>query len=196
MKPQAAGHTTARPPQAPGDMGASGRTYRQDQRPGEQPGGKSARPSSGPVTPRRPASGCFLWVLGENKQDGQTLQAERGGRHAGGRVASVLGDENGLDLTATKTTSDGFSPVPTADELGRGRGAQVPWSLGRRGQSRVRDKGGGSQDVAVMSTRDQNLPSTPRREDKAEKLTGGPQDSGKRYVQAQPLRSCVALPEA
>lgn len=27
--------------------------------------------------------------------------------------------------------------------------------------------------MAVMSTRDQNLPSTPRREDEAEKLTGG-----------------------
>lgn len=54
----------------------------------------------------------------------------------------------------------------------------MPWSLGLRGPSRVRGKGGGSQDVAVMSTRDQNLPSTPWREDETGKLTGGPQDPG------------------
>lgn len=39
-----------------------------------------------------------------------------------------------------------------------------------------------------MSMMGQNLPPTPRGEDKAEKLKHGPQSSGVRHVQAQPHR--------
>lgn len=114
MKPQAAGHTRARPPWAPGS-GRDGGVWPHPppgSEAGEQPCGKSARPSSSPVTPRPPASGCFLRAPGKHKQDGQTLPAARGrGMRAG--AMSVLGDEHSPDLkgvlSPTKMTSDGFS---------------------------------------------------------------------------------------
>lgn len=78
---------------------------------------------------------------------------------------SVLGDEHSPDLkgvlSPTKMTSDGFSLL-SQEQMSWGGGGEhrCPglWGGG---------KGGGSQDVAVMSTRDQNLPSTPWREDEA-----------------------------
>lgn len=127
MKPQAAGHTRARPPWAPGS-GRDGGVWPHPlpgSEAGEQPCGKSARPSSSPVTPRPPASGCFLRAPGKHKQDGQTLPAARGrGMRAG--AMSVLGDEHSPDLkgvlSPTKMTSDGFS-CPKSRRAGAGEGS-------------------------------------------------------------------------
>lgn len=81
MKPQAAGHTRARPPwaQAPGEMGTSGHTHRQDQRPGSS---HAANPLAPAPARSRPdpllLAASFGHPANTNKTDRHFRQREDG----------------------------------------------------------------------------------------------------------------------
>lgn len=103
---------------------------------------------------------------------------ETGGTGVGGSVPVRAGRNRAgrpgrrhIPLTVT-AVGGCLSPVSAADKLvAGGREHRCPSLRGEEinGESEeLSDKGRGSQDVAVMSMTDQNLPPTPRGEDKAD----------------------------
>lgn len=84
MRPRAAGHMTARPPRAPGEMGASGRACRQDQRPGSSAAASPLAPA--PARSRPDAlllDASFGCRARTNKTDRRFGWREDGGMWAG-----------------------------------------------------------------------------------------------------------------
>lgn len=108
MRPQAAGHTTARPPRAPGEMGASGRACRQDQRPGSS---AAASPLAPAPAQSRPDALLLDASFGRRARTNKTDNASGGERMAACRRAGGVGpwarerpDLNGAS-SSTRTTS-------------------------------------------------------------------------------------------